>query len=85
MKLISTVPTRGYAEKEGDARSFHPKLRPPVQDEELGIDQRTGMKVYIFITGYVFCFILSLEIHGNRKSRMGYLYRFHPTNFPFLH
>jgi hypothetical protein len=36
---------KGYAEKEGDARQFHPKLRPPVQQEELEIDERTGMKV----------------------------------------
>lgn len=36
---------RGYAEKEGDARQFHPKLRPPVNPEELEIDERTGMKV----------------------------------------
>ena len=35
---------RGYAEK-GDARQFHPKLRPPVNPEELEIDPRTGMKV----------------------------------------
>lgn len=36
---------RGYAEQEGDARQFHPKLRPPVNPEELEIDPRTGMKV----------------------------------------
>ena len=40
------VSNRGYAEKEGDAREFHPKLRPPVDPEELEIDERTGMKVY---------------------------------------
>ena len=38
------VQPRGYAEKEGDARQFHPKLRPPVNPEELEIDERTGMK-----------------------------------------
>ncbi|CAA7264748.1 unnamed protein product [Cyclocybe aegerita] len=38
---------KGYAEKEGDARNFHPKLRPPVQSEELEIDARTGMKKYM--------------------------------------
>ncbi|KDR85638.1 hypothetical protein GALMADRAFT_218734 [Galerina marginata CBS 339.88] len=38
---------KGYAEAEGDARSFHPKLRPPVQERELEIDERTGMKKYI--------------------------------------
>ncbi|KAF7307412.1 Heterokaryon incompatibility protein het-c [Mycena indigotica] len=37
----------GYAEKEGDARRFHPKLRPPVNPEELEIDERTGMKCYM--------------------------------------
>ena len=36
---------RGYAEKEGDARRFHPSLRPPVNPEELEIDESTGMKV----------------------------------------
>jgi len=36
---------KGYAEKEGDARRFHPKLRPPVNPQELEIDSRTGMKV----------------------------------------
>jgi len=38
---------KGYAEKEGDARQFHPKLRPPVDPRELEIDQNTGMKNYI--------------------------------------
>ncbi|KAI0800815.1 heterokaryon incompatibility protein Het-C-domain-containing protein [Fomes fomentarius] len=38
---------KGYAEKEGDARQFHPKLRPPVNPEELEIDERTGMKKYM--------------------------------------
>ncbi|KIM47583.1 hypothetical protein M413DRAFT_203701 [Hebeloma cylindrosporum] len=38
---------KGYAEKEGDARLFHPKLRPPVSPRELEIDERTGMKKYI--------------------------------------
>ncbi|KAI0323073.1 heterokaryon incompatibility protein Het-C-domain-containing protein [Amylostereum chailletii] len=38
---------KGYAEKEGDARQFHPKLRPPVEPEELEIDKRTGMKNYM--------------------------------------
>ncbi|KAI0830771.1 heterokaryon incompatibility protein Het-C-domain-containing protein [Trametes gibbosa] len=38
---------KGYAEKEGDARQFHPKLRPPVNRQELEIDERTGMKNYM--------------------------------------
>lgn len=38
---------KGYAEKEGDARQFHPKLRPPVDSRELEIDERTGMKNYM--------------------------------------
>ncbi|KAG6846066.1 hypothetical protein H0H87_006430 [Tephrocybe sp. NHM501043] len=38
---------KGYAEKEGDARNFHPKLRPPVDSRELEIDERTGMKNYM--------------------------------------
>ncbi|THV06567.1 Het-C-domain-containing protein [Dendrothele bispora CBS 962.96] len=38
---------KGYAEKEGDARQFHPKLRPPVDSRELEIDPRTGMKNYM--------------------------------------
>ncbi|PIL31522.1 hypothetical protein GSI_06224 [Ganoderma sinense ZZ0214-1] len=38
---------KGYAEKEGDARQFHPSLRPPVSPEELEIDERTGMKNYM--------------------------------------
>ncbi|KIP11709.1 hypothetical protein PHLGIDRAFT_27734 [Phlebiopsis gigantea 11061_1 CR5-6] len=38
---------KGYAEKEGDARQFHPKLRPPVNPKELEIDARTGMKNYM--------------------------------------
>ncbi|KAF5384951.1 hypothetical protein D9615_001149 [Tricholomella constricta] len=38
---------KGYAAKEGDARQFHPKLRPPVDDRELEIDERTGMKNYM--------------------------------------
>ncbi|KAJ7805214.1 Het-C-domain-containing protein, partial [Mycena olivaceomarginata] len=35
---------KGYAEKEGDARRYHPKLRPPVDPRELEIDSRIGMK-----------------------------------------
>lgn len=38
---------KGYAEKEGDARDFHPKLRPPVDPQELEIDTSTGMKKYM--------------------------------------
>ncbi|KAH9178845.1 Het-C-domain-containing protein [Lactarius sanguifluus] len=38
---------KGYAEKEGDARQFHPKLRPPVNPQELEIDIQTGMKNYM--------------------------------------
>ncbi|KII94013.1 hypothetical protein PLICRDRAFT_412726 [Plicaturopsis crispa FD-325 SS-3] len=38
---------KGYGEKEGDPRQFHPKLRPPVNPRELEIDERTGMKNYI--------------------------------------
>ncbi|EIN14403.1 Het-C-domain-containing protein [Punctularia strigosozonata HHB-11173 SS5] len=38
---------KGYAEKEEDARQFHPKLRPPVDPRELEIDERTGMKNYM--------------------------------------
>ncbi|KIY69371.1 Het-C-domain-containing protein [Cylindrobasidium torrendii FP15055 ss-10] len=38
---------KGYAEKEGDARSFHPKLRGPVDPRELEIDPRNGMKNYM--------------------------------------
>ncbi|KAJ7597340.1 Het-C-domain-containing protein [Mycena floridula] len=38
---------KGYAEKEGDARQFHPKLRPPVDPRELEIDERNGMKKYM--------------------------------------
>ncbi|KAI0274933.1 heterokaryon incompatibility Het-C [Gloeopeniophorella convolvens] len=38
---------KGYAEKEGDARRFHPRLRPPVNPQELEIDPRTGMKNYM--------------------------------------
>ncbi|KAF8273017.1 Het-C-domain-containing protein [Lactarius quietus] len=38
---------KGYAEKEGDARRYHPKLRPPVNPRELEIDPRTGMKKYM--------------------------------------
>lgn len=43
------IPFRGYAEKEGDARRYHPKLRPPVDPRELEIDSRTGMKVCGFL------------------------------------
>ncbi|KAH6912796.1 heterokaryon incompatibility Het-C [Coprinopsis sp. MPI-PUGE-AT-0042] len=38
---------KGYAEKEGDAREFHPNLRPPVDQQELEIDTNTGMKKYM--------------------------------------
>ncbi|KIM22867.1 hypothetical protein M408DRAFT_332726 [Serendipita vermifera MAFF 305830] len=42
---------KGYAEKEGDPRQFHPWLRPPVHEQELEIDLRTGMKNYIASEG----------------------------------
>jgi len=42
---------KGYGEKEGDPRQFHPKLRPPVDPRELEIDQNTGMKNYIATEG----------------------------------
>ncbi|TFK41913.1 heterokaryon incompatibility protein Het-C-domain-containing protein [Crucibulum laeve] len=42
---------KGYAEKEGDAREYHPKLRPPVDPRELEIDERTGMKNYMATEG----------------------------------
>lgn len=48
--LSIVIISRGYAEKEGDARSFHPKLRPPVSLRELEIDSKTGMKVPYYIT-----------------------------------
>ncbi|PPQ91780.1 hypothetical protein CVT25_000425 [Psilocybe cyanescens] len=38
---------KGYAEAEGDAREYHPSLRPPVDPHELEIDENTGMKKYI--------------------------------------
>uniref|UniRef100_A0A0W0FRN0 Heterokaryon incompatibility Het-C n=1 Tax=Moniliophthora roreri TaxID=221103 RepID=A0A0W0FRN0_MONRR len=38
---------KGYAEKEGDARYYHPNLRPPVDPAELEFDERTGMKKYM--------------------------------------
>jgi len=45
MKPLKRSVNRGYAEKEGDARQFHVKLRPPVEPRELEIDPRNGMKV----------------------------------------
>ncbi|KAI5829276.1 Het-C-domain-containing protein [Schizophyllum commune Tattone D] len=42
---------KGYAEAEGDARQIHPKLRPPVDERELEIDERTGMKKYMATEG----------------------------------
>ncbi|EJD42358.1 heterokaryon incompatibility Het-C [Auricularia subglabra TFB-10046 SS5] len=38
---------KGYAEVEGDARRFHPWLRPPVDPRELEVDPRNGMKNYM--------------------------------------
>ncbi|KAH7100918.1 heterokaryon incompatibility Het-C [Auriculariales sp. MPI-PUGE-AT-0066] len=38
---------KGYAAIEGDARQFHPWLRPPVDPRELEIDHRNGMKNYM--------------------------------------
>lgn len=42
---------KGYAAAEGDARRINPKLRPPVDDRELEIDERTGMKNYMASEG----------------------------------
>ncbi|KAJ7146223.1 heterokaryon incompatibility protein Het-C-domain-containing protein [Mycena epipterygia] len=57
------VPTQGYAEKEGDARKFHPKLRPPVNPRELEIDTRTGMKVHTLIPSST----LPRSFHASQK------------------
>jgi hypothetical protein len=61
---------RGYGEAEGDARRIHPKLRPPVQREELEIDERTGMKVprsHISISMQLSSNLPLPEIYGNRE------------------
>src|SRR5712675_1586464 len=81
---------RGYAAKEGDARRFHPKLRPPVQPQELEIDPRTGMKVCVpvpklfrrfgFPDGW-----FRAELHGDRKPRLGYFNGFHSSYLAGLH
>jgi len=43
---------RGYAaEVGGDARRVHPKLRPPINPQELEIDPATGMKVSRLVPG----------------------------------
>ncbi|KIJ29126.1 hypothetical protein M422DRAFT_37079 [Sphaerobolus stellatus SS14] len=42
---------KGYGGKEGDARTFHPKLRPPVNPRELEINPHNGMKNYIATEG----------------------------------
>lgn len=42
----SHLRSQGYGGNE-DPRSYHPKLRPPVDPRELEIDPRTGMKNYI--------------------------------------
>lgn len=59
---------RGYAEKEGDARQIHPKLRPPVDQRELEIDERTGMKVHIlFVGSWPLCDLVLVELYGIRE------------------
>ena len=37
---------KGYGEGS-DARQYDPRLRPPVEDRELEIDEQNGMKKYI--------------------------------------
>lgn len=67
------VLARGYAEKEGDARRFHPKLRPPVNPRELEIDPRNGMKVnFVFGPKHLTETILH-RITWRRKTRAGIL------------
>ena len=36
---------REYAKRDGDARKYDPRLRPPIDPAELRVDPRTGMKV----------------------------------------
>ncbi|QRW12015.1 heterokaryon incompatibility protein Het-C protein [Ceratobasidium sp. AG-Ba] len=45
------VAPKDMPRRRGDARQFHPKLRPPVDPRELEIDQNTGMKNYIATEG----------------------------------
>ncbi|KAF7794906.1 hypothetical protein EIP86_006049 [Pleurotus ostreatoroseus] len=49
-RLGTYLPTEHIDNPKGypdDARNYHPKLRPPVDPQELEIDLRTGMKNYI--------------------------------------
>jgi len=41
----SGVLAKGYAAKEGDARRYHPGLRPPVENREMELNHGNGMKV----------------------------------------
>ncbi|KAG5645343.1 hypothetical protein DXG03_006405 [Asterophora parasitica] len=38
---------KGYGADVDDPRQLHPRLRPPVDERELEIDERTGMKGYM--------------------------------------
>lgn len=85
--LIILTLGRGYAEKEGDARRFHPSLRPPVNPRELDIDERTGMKVSspgIAILSDAWFEIAIIEIHRQRERTVGHLHGPHPTYNTFM-
>ena len=58
----SSLENRGYGEKEGDAREFHPMLRAPLHPQELEIDPNNGMKVASFFS--------ALFIARNKLVRM---------------
>ncbi|KAF2656532.1 heterokaryon incompatibility Het-C, partial [Lophiostoma macrostomum CBS 122681] len=74
---IGTDNPKDYADNV-DARTFDPRLRPPVSNDELAIDPQTGMKNYISnerggwatSTGYV-KFSLARSIHYGRMYTHG--------------
>ncbi|KAI5122202.1 hypothetical protein M0805_002691 [Coniferiporia weirii] len=71
---------KGYAAREGDARRFDPRLRPPVDPRELEIDKRNGMKKYMATEGRSWdtstahirrtlraCIALGRRVHAGRR------------------
>ena len=63
---------KGYADKL-DARQFDPRLRGPVQQIELEVDQNTGMKNYIANENGAFS-DKTLGAHGAAPTHMTQAY-----------
>ena len=77
---------KGYGEGEGDPIQFHPKLRPPVNPEELEIDPHTGMKASsITSSGSIRILMRDAELYGDGEPRLGHFHSAYTSHLQSVH